>query len=257
MWPRGRGEPRVEPEPATKDAGSAGYLAVSHVSEVVSAERRSSFDPVAGGRARHRDEAEVEFNRIVAFSDGVFAIAITLLVLGLGIPPGESDLTRTLLGQEADLLAYLISFAVVGRVWIAHHRFFASLERFDGTLMGLNLVYLATVVLIPFTSAVLGDYESQTAAVVLYAINLICVSIAFQAQIVYAYRKTWSGPRPASSSAASRAREPAGRAVFLISIPIAFINTTAAVVLWVAVFLVGKRLEDRLASLSAGERAGP
>ncbi len=223
----------------------------------VSAQRRSSFDPVAGGRAHRRDEAAVEFNRIVAFSDGVFAIAITLLVLGLTIPAGRPDLTGTLLGQEADLLAYVISFAVVGRVWIAHHRFFASLERFDGTLMGLNLVYLACVVLIPFTSAVLGDYEGQTAAVILYAINLICVSIAFQAQIVYAYRNdlVW----PEAREFEHRMAGPANllvAAVFLVSIPIAFVNTTVAVVLWIAVFAVGKRLEDRLASLRGGRRAG-
>ncbi|MGH2924901.1 MAG: TMEM175 family protein [Solirubrobacterales bacterium] len=223
----------------------------------MSEKRRRSFDPVAGGRARHRNEAEVEFNRIVAFSDGVFAIAITLLVLGLTIPQGQPDLTGTLLGQEADLLAYVISFAVVGRVWIGHHRFFASLERFDGTLMGLNLVYLATVVLIPFTSAVLGDYESQTAAVVLYAINLACVSVAFHAQIVYAYRHdlVWPEAREFERRFAGPANLLVG-AVFLASIPVAFVSTIAATVMWVAVFLVGRRLEDRIASLGRGrERA--
>ena len=110
-------------------------------------------------------------------------------MLGLLIPQGQSDLTKALFGQEADLLAYAISFAVIGRLWIAHHRFFAALERFDGTLMGLNLVYLAFLVLVPFTSSVLGDYSRETAAVVLYAINLACVSLTFQAQIIYAHRQ--------------------------------------------------------------------
>ena len=77
------GGARAPGGPAAREARSGRVLGPSHVSEVVSEKRRRSFDPVAGGRARHRNEAEVEFNRIVAFSDGVFAIAITLLVLGL------------------------------------------------------------------------------------------------------------------------------------------------------------------------------
>ncbi len=196
----------------------------------------------------------MEFNRIVAFSDGVFAIAITLLVLGLLIPEGEKNLTETLLDQDADLIAYAISFAVIGRLWISHHRFFATLERFDGALMGLNLVYLAFLVLVPFTSQVLGDYSRQTAAVVLYAINLACVSLTFQAQIIYAHRRDLVWPEARESE---RLAGPANfliAAVFLVSIPIAFLSTTAATVMWIGMFAAGKRLEDRLASLRARRR---
>ncbi len=217
-------------------------------------QRRSRFDEVAGGQARHRDEAGIEFNRIVAFSDGVFAIAITLLVLGLLIPEGQKNLTRTLLDQDADLIAYAISFAVIGRLWISHHRFFATLERFDGALMGLNLVYLAFLVLVPFTSQVLGDYSRQTAAVVLYAINLACVSLTFQAQIIYAYRRDLVWPEARESERLAGPANFLVAIVFLVSIPIAFISTTVATVMWVGMFAAGKRLEDRLASLRARRR---
>jgi uncharacterized membrane protein len=217
----------------------------------VAEERRSRFDEVAGGQARHRDEAGVEFNRIVAFSDGVFAIAITLLVLGLLIPQGQPHLTKLLIGQEADLLAYAVSFAVIGRLWIAHHRFFAALERFDATLMGLNLVYLAFLVLVPFTSSVLGDYSRETAAVVLYAINLACVSLTFQAQIIYAYRRSLVWPEARDFE--HRQVGPANflvAAVFLVSIPVAFVSTIAAPLMWISVFFVGRRLEDRVDAFS-------
>jgi uncharacterized membrane protein len=219
----------------------------------VAEEQQGRFDALGEGRARRRDEAEVEFNRIVAFSDGVFAIAITLLVLGLTIPQGVDDLTRTLLNQEDDLLAYTISFAVIGRLWIAHHRFFAVLERFDGYLMGLNLMYLAFLVLIPFTSQVLGDYGGQRAAVILYALNMTCVSLAFQAQIVYAYRRGLVWPE-----ARDFERRMAGppnflvATVFVISIPVAFLSTTVATLMWIGMFAVGGRLEDRVAKLRRG-----
>jgi uncharacterized membrane protein len=222
----------------------------------VADDQQRSFDPVAGGHVRHRDEAEVEFNRIVAFSDGVFSIAITLLVLGLLIPGGISDLSQALLNQRDDLFAYAITFAVIGKLWIGHHRFFATLERFDGNLMGLNLLYLAFLVLLPFSSQVLGDYGSHTEAVVLYAVNLVLISLAFQAQITYAYRRDLV--RPEASAAERRLAGPANfmvPLVFALSIPVAFVSTDAATVMWVLVFFTGKRLEDWVAELGR-RRAG-
>ena len=78
--------------------------------------------------SKRRDGNEIEFSRIVAFSDGVFAIAITLLVLGLGVPRhlhGES-LGEALWDQRESFFAYALSFAVIGRFWVVHHRFFSD-----------------------------------------------------------------------------------------------------------------------------------
>ena len=138
--------------------------------------------------ARDRKGSEVEFSRVVAFSDGVFAIAITLLVLALEIPAGLDDLGQALSERGDEFFAYGLSFAVIGSLWIAHHQFFGSLARFDGLLMVLNLVYLAFVALIPFSSSVLGSYAGQSAAVIIYAVNMVAVSLVFTAQNVYAYR---------------------------------------------------------------------
>jgi len=213
----------------------------------VSEAQQRAFDPTAGGRARHRDEAEVEFNRIVSFSDGVFAIAITLLVLGLLIPQKVTDLERALVNDAGDFVAYAISFAVLGRFWLAHHRFFAALERFDGTLMALNLTYLAFIALVPFTSSVLGDYGDHTESIVLYAINMVMVSASFYAQVAYSdraklvrrealdYERRQMGPRTLVVLF-----------VFLVSIPVAFASPTAATILWIVMFFVAGRIARRI-----------
>ena len=217
--------------------------------EPVAEDRSPRFDPVAGGQARHRQEAEVEFNRIVAFSDGVFAIAITLLVLGLTIPQGVANLTRTLLDNEGDFLAYAISFAVLGRYWLAHHRFFSALERFDGRLMSLNLFYLAWIALVPFTSQVLGDYGDTTDAAVLYAVNMILVSGSFYAQLVYSYRRGLI--RPEAREYERHHNGPINLvvvAVFGASIPVAFVSVTAAELMWVLTFFIGRQVSHRLAA---------
>ncbi len=201
---------------------------------------------------RHRDESEVEFSRIVSFSDGVFAIAITLLVLGLTVPEHSTDLTQALLDNHNDLLAYAISFAVLGKYWLSHHRFFSILERFDGTLMGLNLLYLAFIALVPFTSGVLGDYDNNTAAIVLYAINMILVSGTFSAQVVYSYRNGLV--RPEARAFERRYAGPANLiviGVFLVSIPVAFVSPLAATLMWLVIFLVGARVSDRVSPTSS------
>jgi uncharacterized membrane protein len=208
--------------------------------------RDRPFDPIAGGHARHRDEAEVEFNRIVAFSDGIFAIAMTLLVLGLTIPSGVKDLTRALLDDQGDFLAYAISFAVLARYWLAHHRFFSALERFDRRLMALNLFYLSWIALVPFSSLVLGDYGDKTDAVVLYAINMILVSASFYLQLVYAYRRDLF--RAEAREFERRYNGPTNLVrvgVFAASIPVAFVSPLAAELFWVATLFVGRQVTRR------------
>ena len=86
-----------------------------------------------------RREREAEFNRLLAFSDGVFAIAITLLVLQLEVPADSADLSEGLKDMLPALFAFAFSFAVLGRLWwVFHHRLFSGLEQFDGRLVGLN-----------------------------------------------------------------------------------------------------------------------
>lgn len=150
--------------------------------------RVATGEPAQTRSVRDREGSEIEFSRVVAFSDGVFAIAITLLVLALEIPTGLDDLGQAISDRGDEFFAYGLSFAVIGALWIAHHQFFGSLARFDGPLMVLNLVYLAFVALIPFSSSVLGSYAGESAAVITYAINMVAVSLVFTAQNVYAYR---------------------------------------------------------------------
>ena len=203
----------------------------------------SPADVLARRDPQHRDEWGVEFARIVAFSDGVFAIAITLLVLAFQIPENSPDIVHSLLNQKGDVFAYALSFAVLGRLWLAHHRFFSVLERFDGTLMGLNLLYLAWIVLVPFTSEVLGDYSNDSGGVILYAAVMFAVSLTFGVQIVYSYR---AGLVKAEIQGFEHRY--AGTAsfivagVFLASIPVALVAPDVAPFMWLVVFLSGYRI---------------
>src|SRR5690242_16272993 len=149
--------------------------------------------------AKRREENEIEFSRIVAFSDGVFAIAITLLVLQFDVPKGgAADVIWSELWTERhDLFAYAISFAVIGRFWVVHHRFFGDVTGFDSRLIALNLFYLAWIVMIPYSSQVLGDNGGQEAAIVLYAANLIGVILAGTLLFVDARRAGLTRPSSA------------------------------------------------------------
>jgi uncharacterized membrane protein len=186
--------------------------------------------------ARRREENEIEFSRIVAFSDGVFAIAITLLVLNLTVPANlpDGDLGRVLWDQHVDILTYALSFAVIGRFWLGHHRFFGDVVGFDGRLIGLNFFYLAWIVLIPFSSRVLGDYGGNTAAVVLYAANLAAAILA--AMLVSADARRAGLVRDEADVVTDNYRSLFTVAVFLASIPLAFVDPGIAPFLWLALF---------------------
>jgi uncharacterized membrane protein len=187
---------------------------------------------------KRRADNEVEFGRIVAFSDGVFSIAITLLVLNLGIEKGltEGQIDDALWNLREDLLAYAISFAVIGRFWLVHHRFFSEVKAFDARLIGLNMLYLGWIVLIPFSSEVLGEYGGTTTGVVIYSVNLALVVLLGQLMSAYARRRglTEIGDR-AHREAQIRSAYISG--VFLLSIPVAFFSPGIATFLWLVLFL--------------------
>lgn len=110
------------------------------------------------GRTR-RSQDEYEIGRLLAFSDGVFAIAITLLVLGIPVPdlqnPSNAVLTEALVRLLPNLFAFLLSFVLVGRYWSLHRQLLGALARGDRRVVALNLGLLLTICLVPFSSGLL------------------------------------------------------------------------------------------------------
>lgn len=128
--------------------------------------------------------------RTTMFSDGVFAIAITLLVLPLADAEiGDEMVGGQLLGLVPKMLTFALSFAVIGRYWILHHHVFDRLARSDGGLMTLNLAYLFCVAFLPFPTSVLGEQGDSTAGTLLYALNLIAIGLVALALWWYASRR--------------------------------------------------------------------
>jgi uncharacterized membrane protein len=188
--------------------------------------------------AKRREENEVEFSRIVAFSDGVFSIAMTLLVLSLELPKGlaNGEVGQALWDQREHLFAYAISFAVIARFWLNHHRFFGQVLAFDGRLISLNMVYLAFIVLMPFSTQVLGEYGGASASVLLYAGNLIAVVLLSHLMIADARRAGLTSIDDASHRE-GRFRVAWIVFVFALSIPVALVDAHSAPFCWLLLFL--------------------
>jgi uncharacterized membrane protein len=125
-------------------------------------------------RGRRTYKAE----RMLAFSDAVMAVAITLLVLDLKLPEGvsDADLGNVVSGSLHGLAVYALSFVVIGLLWMGHHEQFSHIPRVDGPLIWLNLFYLMTIGLIPFVTSVLSDHGSALATS-LYAGTLVTTSL--------------------------------------------------------------------------------
>lgn len=142
--------------------------------------------------AEGTEEGGLGKSRIEAFSDGVFAIAITLLVLDIKVPtPTDTPLPRLLprlLSLWPELFSYALSFVIIGVYWVAHHLMLHALKRADRTLLWINNLFLMCVALIPFSAGVLGQYRHAQVAVVLYGLNLIVVGLSLQFLWSYATR---------------------------------------------------------------------
>lgn len=186
-----------------------------------------------------REGEGLEFERVTFFSDAVFAIAMTLLVVGLTIPEltqGQAlprEMLQALRDRQPEIISFFIGFAVLGFYWSGHHRFFSTLRAVSGSLIRVNLVYLALVAFLPFPTALIGRYEDNPVSFVLFALCVAAISGLEVVLFVVAVRQGLT--KVALSSSLKRYAVLAQTlpvAFFLLSIPLAFWNPSWALYSW-------------------------
>lgn len=182
--------------------------------------------------------------RLEAFSDGVLAIAITLLVLEVKVPSaGHGKLLAALRDQWPSYAAYALSFVVIGIMWVNHHGIFERIAHVDRPLLLLNLALLMGIAFLPFPTALFADYlreggaNSHVAAAV-YGAAMVIIAAGFAMMLGYLARKPelLVNCHPAGARAAMR-NSWAGCAVYSASIGLAFVSAVASLVLWAVMAL--------------------
>ena len=200
--------------------------------------------------------------RVVAFSDGIFAVAITILVLALAVPelgsrPTDAALQARLAASLPGVLSFVLSFTVVGLYWLSHHRLFQVVHHLDRKALYANLFFLLTICFIPFPTGVIGQYGQLPTAAILYAGSMIVSGLALAALWWLAAMRP---ARQKSENAVAQyftLRALATSAVFAASTPMILLSPTWGEVLWIAVipaYLVLGRIYRR--SLAAELRPG-
>lgn len=188
-----------------------------------------------------RDVHPVEFGRILALSDGVFAIALTLLVLDLALPAvtGQVELGEALIGMQGSFFAFAISVIVVGVFHGMHHRLFSLFQRVDGLLWLMNTFYLGLVVLIPFFQRVLSEYSSDPFAYAIFAAVFGIISVIDAVMLFYAHRaRLLKSPFARRHAHIEVYCGVMPVAAFLASMPFAYLVGGWTVLLWLAIPLV-------------------
>jgi uncharacterized membrane protein len=181
----------------------------------------------------------MSLGRIEAFSDGVFAIAITLLVLEIHVPENpENGLGRALVDQWPAYASYVVSFFVIGIIWVNHHAVFDHLARADRPLLFLNLLLLLFVGVLPFPTNLIATYmehggADERVAAVVYSGTMTAMGATFGALWSYASRRGRLLGETLSPSEVSRLtrRFAIGTPVYLLSMLVALVSAPACLAL--------------------------
>ena len=188
---------------------------------------------------------ERELHRLIFFSDAVFAIVMTLLVLEVRVPEVSPALAATQLPAKVLALgpkffSYALSFLVIGTYWIAHHQTFRYVRSYDRTLLWLNLLFLLSISFIPFPTDLLGEYGELRFAVIFYASSVGLARLLLALEWFYIIK----GPIRTGEELDGRMarfhmfRSLAIPAVFVVSIVISFFSVALAIWSWLLLFLV-------------------
>ena len=130
----------------------------------------------------------MEKSRLEAFSDGVFAIVITLLILDIRFPEVEYNrFGETLISVVPRILAYVMSFVIIGLYWVIHHNSMHAIKRTDRGFLWLNILLLLCVSFIPFPTSLVGRYPFQAGPIIFYGLILIACNAVGYVMLVYVY----------------------------------------------------------------------
>jgi uncharacterized membrane protein len=197
----------------------------------------------------------VDRGRLESFSDGVFAVAITLLALDLTIEgPGHGDLLGQLGHHWAAFVAYVISFFTIGIIWVNHHALIANIAVINRTLLFLNLLLLLIIVAIPFVTSTMAAYLGTSGtdghlAAALYAGTFELMGLAFTGLLEWALHEDgrMHQPVPAAARASVRTRFYLGQLPYLLAVGVAFLSAPASVIITalVAIYYVFERTPSR------------
>lgn len=184
--------------------------------------------PVSEGNSSHL--VSVGPDRIKAFSDGVFAIALTLLILQVKVPSpsqitSEVDLQNFLLQQWPAYPSYALSVVIIGLYWVAHHGLFHYIRRANRMLLWLNILFLLCVTFIPFPAALMSEFSNYRTSVVIYGASLAVAGLMFDLMRWYAthqHRLVDKDLHPQVIRTARR-RNLTGPLIYLLGIIVSFI----------------------------------
>lgn len=200
----------------------------------------------AAGKERTADQDKLGLERLIFFSDAVFAIAITLLALDLRLPGGgESPSNAQLLAQLLELwpkyLAYLVSFLAIGTFWLGHHRRFRFIRRYDRGLLTLNILFLMVIAFVPFPTSVISESGNRTATI-FYALIMILGGLMLAALWWHA---SWHNRLTDPDLDARQARRQyipmlLTVSLFVLSIGVAFLSESLARFSWLLVVPISR-----------------
>jgi uncharacterized membrane protein len=194
----------------------------------------------------------VRTSRLEAFSDGVLAIIITIMVLELRVPQGTD--WAALGGSASSFLTYLLSFVYIGIYWNNHHHMFHVVEQVDGTVLWANLHLLFWLSLYPFTTAWMDDTDFARIPLVVYGINLLAAAAAYYLLQLAIFRLP--GGALLRQAVGRDLKGKSSPAIYALGILLAFVAPWLAVACYVAVaviWLVPDRRVERLIAAAGGQ----
>jgi uncharacterized membrane protein len=202
----------------------------------------------APARLYERDNPGLSFERVAFFTDAVYAIALTLIVVGIGVPAvgrasDVSDMWRELGDQVPQFLSFFVGVLVIGSYWAANHQAVDRLSAVDRRYIMWTVVYLSFVAFLPFPIRLVGAYFDNPLSIILFAVNLAAVSTMEAVLYAHAWRASLLVARPSRGGyrwVLSMSLLPVP--VFLISIPVAFVSPILVLVLWACEPLLASRL---------------